>query len=324
MALQDLTPQLRTRLRRVERIVGLFVLLAALVLAAGFAYYLYHTAARKGWFVPKCPYYTFVMSGEGLKVGDPVVLMGFTVGEITLIEAMPPGSWYKVYVGFEIRRPYYGYIWGDSKVKITTTGLLGSRRLEVTPGFASTPTAYEKNNRVSEILVDGKRVPLAEQPKGVFILPEEDPALTERAQKLLTTVEQALPNILGLTNQVYTVLTNSAQLTARLDALVADTYPVLTNLVVQLSATVDNANTNLTVLAASLNETLLNLAAITSNLNSQVQSNDQILSEISRLVVDADNLVQGLKRHWLLRGVFKKSAATNAPPAKVQSPPPAR
>ena len=32
MAIQDLTPQLRTRLRRVEKIVGFFVAFAALVL----------------------------------------------------------------------------------------------------------------------------------------------------------------------------------------------------------------------------------------------------------------------------------------------------
>ena len=85
MAIQDLTPQLRTRLRRVEKVVGLFVALATLVLVVGFAYYLYHTAQRKGWFIPKCPFFTFVESAEGLKIGDPIVLMGFDVGKITVI-----------------------------------------------------------------------------------------------------------------------------------------------------------------------------------------------------------------------------------------------
>ena len=48
MALQDLTPQLRTRLNRMERVVGWFVLLATLLLLFGFGYYLYKTAERKG------------------------------------------------------------------------------------------------------------------------------------------------------------------------------------------------------------------------------------------------------------------------------------
>src|SRR6266571_2462873 len=60
MALQDLTPQLRTRLSRMERAVGWFVLLATASLAFGFAYYVYNTAERKGWFKIKTPYFTCV------------------------------------------------------------------------------------------------------------------------------------------------------------------------------------------------------------------------------------------------------------------------
>ena len=99
MAIQDLTPQLRTRLQRVEKVVGLFVLVAVLALVAGFAYYVYHMAEQKGWFIQKCPYFTFVDGGEGLKVGDPVMLMGFEVGNITVITAQPPGAEHRVFVG---------------------------------------------------------------------------------------------------------------------------------------------------------------------------------------------------------------------------------
>ena len=36
-----------------ERAVGIFVILATLLLLAGFSYYVYHTAERKGWFLNK-------------------------------------------------------------------------------------------------------------------------------------------------------------------------------------------------------------------------------------------------------------------------------
>src|SRR5437660_9987655 len=75
MALQDLTPQLRTRLSRMERAVGWFVLLATGLLVFGFGYYAYHTAERKGWFKTKAPFFTFADRATGLKVGDPVNLM---------------------------------------------------------------------------------------------------------------------------------------------------------------------------------------------------------------------------------------------------------
>ena len=83
MALQDLTPQLRTRLNRMERAVGWFVFLATALLLFGFGYYIYHTAERKGWFKIKAPFFTYVQSSSGLSVGDPVVMMGFPVGQIT-------------------------------------------------------------------------------------------------------------------------------------------------------------------------------------------------------------------------------------------------
>src|SRR5262245_13717056 len=123
MALQDLTPQLRTRLRRVERLVGLFLLITFVVMLAGFVYFLWHTAQTRGWFVTKIPYYTYIADATGLKVGTPVTMMGFNIGEITKIDQMPMDIWYltnryNVFIGFKVREPYDGYIWTDSKVKV--------------------------------------------------------------------------------------------------------------------------------------------------------------------------------------------------------------
>src|SRR6059036_490888 len=135
MALQDLTPQLRTRLSRMERAVGIFVGLAALLLLSGFFYYLYHTATRKGWFLTQVTYFTYVDNATGLKEGDPVKLMGFEAGQITKIVPEKPESEYNVYIEFKIKEPNYGYIWfPDSRVKVLATGFLGSRFLEVTKG----------------------------------------------------------------------------------------------------------------------------------------------------------------------------------------------
>jgi hypothetical protein len=61
----------------------------------------------------------------------------------------------------------------------------------------------------------------------------------------------------------------------------------------------------------------MHLADITSNLNVQVRADSNLLSGISRTVTDADEFVQGLKRHWFLRSAFK-TKATNAPPEKAK------
>ena len=135
MALQDLTPQLRTRLSRMERAVGWFVFLAAALLLFGFGYYIYHTAERKGWFKIKAPFFTYVKTSSGLSVGDPVVLMGFPVGQITRIQPMPPRDLHNVKVEFEVLDDSFRQLWtGGSYVKVNAADFLGKRQIEVTRG----------------------------------------------------------------------------------------------------------------------------------------------------------------------------------------------
>jgi len=163
MALQDLTPQLRTRLSRMERAVGWFVFLATALLLFGFGYYIYHTAERKGWFLIKAPFFTYVQSSSGLNVGDPVVMMGFPVGDITLIHAMPPGDPHNVRVEFEITDPYFRYIWtGGSFLKVNSADFLGKRQLEVTR--ATNGYAIVVTQPVSIFSLDEAKKMVAESP----------------------------------------------------------------------------------------------------------------------------------------------------------------
>jgi len=376
MALQDLTPQLRTRLSRMERAVGWFVIIATLLLLCGFGYYVYNLAERKGWFITKIPYQTSISSGAGLKVGDPVKLMGFDVGEITSIEPNKPYEYFNITIYFRIKDPHYGYIWSDSAVKVNADNFLGQRYLEVTKGKGGVPTVLESTNDVDGILRwdvfrnrekqlekqfasreellkalndEAKKNPrlyytnLIARETAPWLEPQESPAVTERLEKLVSQVEDALPGILSLTNQLGAVLSNSVHLTSNLTIVASDARPTFSNLA-RLTGQLDhpgalgelliptnlnqkldgvlggaddamaNANTNL----LTLNQSLINLGNLTSNLNNQVQANSNILSNMSKAIVDADDLVQGLKRHWLLRSAFKKQK-TNEPKA-VQSP----
>jgi ABC-type transporter Mla subunit MlaD len=415
MALQDLTPQLRTRLSRMERAVGWFVILALALLTFGFVYYVYSTAERKGWFVLKAPYYTYTDEATGLKVGDPVTLMGFEAGEITAIVPMPAEQFfYNVYIEFELKWPNFEYMWTEgSRAKVATADLLGKRVLQVTKGTGGCPTyVFHPLRQVSvaeaRSLPDGTNWIMAEeipspagtnllaQPKDAltnldaiaasgcssilimyaaekrkfmtgiwndhngrydpytkgskyWLISDRSTAVTERLEKIVDDVQKALPNILSLTNELARVLANSDHLTSNLNAATLTAQPAVSNLAAivahldqpgalgdwllptnlnrQLAhtlgsadsamgtanATLANANTNLSLLVENLSRSLDNLANLTSNLNSQVQANTNMLSAISRAVVDTDDLVQGLKRHWLLRSAFR-AKTTNAPP----------
>jgi ABC-type transporter Mla subunit MlaD len=373
MALQDLTPQLRTRLNRVEKAVGWFVLLAMLLLCFGFGYYAYNTAKRKGWFIRKIDYQTSLNNATGLRAGDPVMLMGFTVGEITRIEANGPWDPYGVTVYFRVKKPYFGYVWSDSTVKVAAADFLGNRILEIAKGAYGVPTVLETTNKVavgilkrdrvvaelSALLAAGmsvkescgplNRLATEEQPAfyanlksaaPYWLDPAESPAITERLDKLVTQVENALPKFLAFTNQLGRVLSNSANVTANLDQLSSNMLPASadlayitaqlrdpgslgewamgTNVPVQIGSAltgaerlVSNTDSNLVLLTLQIGESLENVASLTSNLNWQVQQNTNMLLSISEAVVHADELVQGLKRHWLLRSAFKDKREEN-------------
>ena len=261
MALQDLTPQLRTRLNRMERAVGWFVFLATALLVSGFGYYLYHVAQTRGWLLTKVAYETGVNNAAGLNVGDAVKLMGFNAGEITRIEPNDPHDYYGVTVYFNIKYHNYGYIWSDSKVKISSD-FLGNRYLEVTKGQNGLPTVIETNNVIVGVLkhkyVNDQHKKLMKEGKSsadawselnqesaadphafyespetkpvCWINPDETPALNDRLQKLADQIESALPNILGLTNQIAIVLSNGINLTSNLDAVAVNARPAVSNL----------------------------------------------------------------------------------------------
>jgi ABC-type transporter Mla subunit MlaD len=421
MALQDLTPQLRTRLSRMERAVGWFVFLAAALLLFGFGYYLYHTAERKGWFKIKAPFFTFVQSAAGLSVGDPVYMMGFPVGQITSVAPQKPYEKHNVKVEFEIREPFFRYIWtGGSYVKVNAAGFLNQRQLEVTRatnGYARVVTQpisflglaeakqmaiaspgdwqlaqdvlddatnvvfhayapveavldesnaqllaqctfesnsiYVFNNKVNRNRIvaswDGRgRVPHYKIFKPgddtAWLRAVETPPVSDQLQAMVLQVQQALPNVLALTNKLAAVLDNAASATSNLNTTIIEAQPVMTNLAIvsaqlrapgglgvwalgtngnqQLQGALTNANALLANTDTNLTTILVQLAGITSNLNAQVQANTNMLGVISKTVGDADDFVQGLKHHWLLRSAFKKENQGNssAPPPDLSPP----
>ena len=423
MALQDLTPQLRTRLSRMERVVGWFVFLATALLLFGFGYYIYHTAERKGWFKIKAPFFTYVKTSSGLSVGDPVVLMGFPVGQITSIQPMPPRDLHNVKIEFEILDDSFRQLWtGGSYVKVNSADFLGKRQIEVTRGtngyaivvtqpvsihtvdeakklMAVSPgnwqlaqdvfdvnsnLLFHAYDHLEEIFSETNAPLLATanlESNSVYVYDNtvnrnrivaswdgrvhrykifkpgddtawlravETPPISDQLQAMVSQVQSALPGILTLTNKISTVLDNAANAALNLDATLVAAQPLVTNFAAisgqlrepggfsvwalgtngndQIQGVLTNMNsllidtdTNLNALSAGIGRTLENAAGITSNLNAQVQADTNLLGGISKAVRDADDLVQGLKRHWLLRSAFKVKA-TNAPPAKPSSP----
>jgi hypothetical protein len=165
----------------------------------------------------------------------------------------------------------------------------------------------------------------------------ETPPVSDQLQAMVSQVQSALPGILSLTNKIAAVLDNAANATSNLNLTLVEAQPMITNFAMvseqlrepgglsvwalgtngdwQIQTALTNVNSLLVNTDTNFGALLINLANITSNLNAQVQANTNLLGGISKAVTDADGLVQGLKRHWLLRSAFK----TNAPPSKPKN-----
>ena len=337
MPLHDLTPQIRTRLNRAERLVGFFVGLAVLTLICAFAYFAVNSARKKGWFLNKADYFTFVDSAAGLTEGDKVKLMGFDVGEITKIEAMPADDpTFNVYVEFVVRSPYYGYLWSDSSVRTVSGDFLGNRYLEVTRGVTGNATYLEEEGELTQWFDGVTYQPIESDTKPVWLLAKESKTLNAQIDELLLTVQTNLPYLFALTNQVSQMMTNATQLSMNVNDVVLRSKGAVDNLVsitenlknpkgamgewilpprlnddlhhTLLSTTnvLDSADRNMTIAVSNLSLAVGELATLTGSLNEQVQANTNILAEISGLVVTANNFMNHLKDHWLLRSAFKE------------------
>lgn len=138
-----------------------------------------------------------------------------------------------------------------------------------------------------------------------------------QADQLLTSVQPTVTNLTLLTENFADLSTYLSNPRGSLGEWLIPTNlaPQLTQTLTSANALLTNSDARLTGLALGLDRTIENLARITGDLHTQVRDNSNIVSELSRLIVDADDLVQGLKRHWLLRPAFRGSSAKPATPS---------
>ena len=282
---------------------------------------------------------TRATNGYALVVTQPVFVK--TIDELKQLVTEEPGQWQLSQDVFD----------ADSNLVFGAYTTLDESNLQVHRGneprvqFRFTPTTIPSNANIASWRrgMDGciitKFSSPATTPPGMHAV--ETPPVSDQLQAMILQVQQALPNVLALTNQnlppcwttprtprristprslrARPLLTNFAVLSAQLrEPGGLGVWMLGTNGAQQTQSVVANVDTNLLLLSLTLDH----LADITSNLNAQVQANTNMLGVVSKTVGDADDFVQGLKRHWLFRSAFKKEnkGNTNAPPGNSLSP----
>lgn len=161
-----------------ERLVGLFILLAFLAfLATVFA-----VGRGQNWFRPHYDYYAIYKEGYNLQPGVKVKLLRTDIGQVTNVDLT---STNKVRVNMRILAAVAARIRGDSKAVIESPTFIGSEYINIIPG------SYHAGQ-----IQPGGQIPSQEQKKISDYL--ED---LEFEHKLLL-LDQTLENVASLTDQL--------------------------------------------------------------------------------------------------------------------------
>lgn len=112
--------------------VGLFVLLALLVLVVGSLW-----IVGSGYFAgERVPYIVLLKDSKGVKAGDRVRLAGVSVGRIQSVELRPEENW-PVLLQISLRKEVP--VREDGSATIASSGLMGTSFLQIFPGSWDAP-----------------------------------------------------------------------------------------------------------------------------------------------------------------------------------------
>lgn len=112
--------------------VGLFVLVALVVLALG----VFYVTGAEGFWVPKIRLRTYMAKVDQLQTGAPVTLDGLPIGNVESfgLNPSPSDKAHNMMVVMRINKKYQDQIRTDSTATLATEGLFGNRYVEITRG----------------------------------------------------------------------------------------------------------------------------------------------------------------------------------------------
>jgi phospholipid/cholesterol/gamma-HCH transport system substrate-binding protein len=116
--------------------VGLFVLVALIILAMG----IFYVTGQSGFWVPKYRVRAYLPEAKELQDGAPVSLDGLNVGNVESINLTPHPSdkQHNITIVMRITQRYRDQIRTDSTARLVTQGLLGNRYVDITRGVTGT------------------------------------------------------------------------------------------------------------------------------------------------------------------------------------------
>jgi phospholipid/cholesterol/gamma-HCH transport system substrate-binding protein len=330
---------MRFRIKYADKIVGLFVVVAAVFLAGGIIV----LGANQRWFAKDIRFQTRFSSAAGASPGTAIMMRGFQVGKVAKVKLNDANQ---VDAEFVIYDSYYPKVKEYSILELVTSPIGLGTQLLFHPGKGESPAA------------PGSFIPLADSDegrdlidRGLVDIPVKDDSITrlmaginplvENVNKTVVTVNRTLTEVnralagqssgpLGsivndasstvsnidalsknLTTQTKTLLDSvnaiSKNLEATTEAIRDPTglVPKLLDPKGSLKTLLDDKNelyNSINGSVVELQKTLKNIQEITSSLSDEMPSIAVTIDEGRTAIKQAQDVMIGLKNNPLLRG----------------------
>jgi phospholipid/cholesterol/gamma-HCH transport system substrate-binding protein len=312
---------MRFRIKYADKIVGIFVVVAALFLAGGIVF----LGANQRWFSKDIRFTTRFSSAAGAAPGTAIMMRGFQVGKVTKVKLNEANE---VDAEFVIYDSYYPKVKEYSILELVTSPIGLGTQLLFHPG------------KGESLALPGSFIPLADSDegrdlidRGLVDIPVKDDTITrllagvnpliENADKTIVTINRTLTEInralagqstgpLGsIVNDASGIASHADAISKNLEATTAairdptGLVPRLLDAKGSIKTLLDDKNAlydNLNGSVAELRKTIANIQEITSSLSGEMPSIAVTIDEGRAAIKQAEDVLSGLKNNPLLKG----------------------
>ena len=254
-------------------------------------------AARQDYFSRSTTIYFFTSNAQGLSKGMAVKFVGFKVGSVKGIN-MEPNATVRVKVSLDDE--YVHLIGQDAKARLVKEALVGESVVEIIPGSQqvrqvtqNSVLEFERGQDASTVVEN-----LAAQLQPIL---SDIHQITSSGdiQQTLKNLNQASGNFRETVNQYTQLGASGNKAMDRINSSLETLDKAIPKLVDKADATLDNVQSATADIKKISNDSAGEIPALVSNTNALVQDGQETLG--------------GVKKSWLLNGLFPKSEEQTLP-----------
>lgn len=308
--------------RQIERIVGLFIILPAILVVSVFLG-LWKTQRL---LEPKYDVVATFREGYGVQVGAPVMLSGITVGEVKRIAFSQEN---KVEITLRLPKKYQDKVRTDSVASVKKPILGGDRKIAVSLGSPDQPIVPHKGQIRAEDAADLDQIVKDLRPvfdkvvKAAVTITE----MVEKSKETIAAVNQILGDVQTLTADIKAGRGNIGELVKR-DDIYRRVDVILTNLEVvsrevkTASADLPELVRNIKAISAQVEKAAPDIPRITGGVPPVLDEIPSLLRDTGGLIGDTGDVVKGVKESWPVKNLVPPHPAgrPNAPGLRESSP----